>query len=116
MFLYRKYYENLTKMTKQISKSGVFLSRSHIGRDSGFSSPDEIRLVGQSTVKPGQPFQSRIKFEVDCCNIDYIIRLDNLLSVSSRIELIQNKPPRFASPEYTQQKGASKKKTVNTLI
>ena len=40
-------------MTEQMSKSGFFLSRSHIGRDSGFSSqnrgnPDEIGMVGQS--------------------------------------------------------------------
>ena len=36
--LYSKYYENLTEMTEQMSKSGFFISRPHIGRDSGFSS------------------------------------------------------------------------------
>ena len=42
------FYENLTKISQHESKSGLFPSRSRIGRDSGFSSkigesPDEIR-------------------------------------------------------------------------
>ena len=42
-------------LSKQMSKSGFFLSRSHIGRDSGFGivkqnreNPDEIGMVGHS--------------------------------------------------------------------
>ena len=35
-----------------MSKSGFFLSRSHVGRDSGFNqnegNPDEIGMIGQS--------------------------------------------------------------------
>ena len=38
VFLYSKYYENLTKMTEQMLKSGFFLFRLLIGQDSGFSS------------------------------------------------------------------------------
>ena len=40
------FYENLTKISQSESKSVFFLSRSHIGRDSGFSS--KIGMVGQS--------------------------------------------------------------------
>ena len=36
-------YENLTKISQHESKSGFFLSRSHIGWDSGFSS--KIRII-----------------------------------------------------------------------
>ena len=46
------FYENLMKILQHKSKSGFFLSRSHIGQDSGFSSknqdnPDEIGMVGK---------------------------------------------------------------------
>ena len=37
------FYENLTKLSQHESNSGFFLSRSHIGRDSGFSS--KIRII-----------------------------------------------------------------------
>ena len=37
------FHENLTNIAQHESKSGFFLSRSHIGRDSGFSS--KIRII-----------------------------------------------------------------------
>ena len=36
------------KISQHESKSGFFPSRSHIGQDSGYSSKDKIRMVGQS--------------------------------------------------------------------
>ena len=50
------FYKNLTKVSQHESKSGFFLlARSHIGRNSGFSS--KIGMVGESdyvTVKYGK--------------------------------------------------------------
>ena len=65
VFLHSKYYENLTKMTEQMSQSGFFLSRSHIGRESVFGifkqnrgNPDEIEMVGQSEFSTQYAFDS----------------------------------------------------------
>ena len=69
------YYENLTEISQHESKSLFFLSRSHIGRDSGFSEqnqdyPDEIGMVGQSDFVEG--------------NINYLIQLQ-LLCFDNRV-------------------------------
>ena len=42
------FYKNLTKILQHESKSGFFLSRSHIGRGSGLTS--KIGMVGQSVL------------------------------------------------------------------
>ena len=52
MLLYSKYYENLTKMSEQMSKSGFFLPIACWSRfgalEQNQDNPDEIGMVGQS--------------------------------------------------------------------
>ena len=53
------FYENLTKISQHELKSGFFLSRSHIGRNSGFSI--KIRII---PTKSGWLDSLRFSFEV----------------------------------------------------